>query len=182
MKGILVYGIVASSSTTDIVAFCTSHRNEVSGLHCRSFVCGTVLFMKAKTGILCDFKHMVIKGFDAVHLQMGKQALFITDLHFWEFSYPVLVQNSTNSKWPLCSSQSCNVSVSFSSGPHNCSRKLLGTKSNPLCCKTNLSFTSERRQKMDIVCIHLDSHSNTGFKEGSQRIRNSGHNWNVQVT
>lgn len=31
---------------------------------------------------MCDFKHMVIKGFDAVYPQMGKQALFITVMHF----------------------------------------------------------------------------------------------------
>lgn len=72
----------ASSSAADIVVFCTGHRNEVSGFHCRSLVCGTALFTKAKTPIMCDFKHMVIKGFDAVHPQMGKQILFITLTHF----------------------------------------------------------------------------------------------------
>lgn len=31
---------------------------------------------------MCDFKHMVIKGFDAVHSQMDKQTLYITVMRF----------------------------------------------------------------------------------------------------
>lgn len=79
------------SSATDIVAFCTSHTKFVG--YAAGALSGAVLFMIAEPWVMCAFKHTVIKGFDAVVPQVGKQAWFLIAMHFLEISCAALVQN-----------------------------------------------------------------------------------------